>query len=85
VQQFCATYAELYKQNTPPEKFTEAKYQSWHIMVISIAYRTCLYGKGATIQTLLNWKKFVPSRCCYKIFYWVAEALDIAYCGAQAD
>jgi len=68
----------MYKQNTPPEKFTEAKYQKLaHNGDKASHIVTCLYAKGQQSKHYSTGRNLCRSRCCKNILLG-AEALDIA-------
>lgn len=77
-QQFCADHAELYKTNTPPEKFTPAKYEKLLHMGNTLSHIILVYMKRTENSGIPATEEFAAVAASVQNILLGAAALDIA-------
>jgi len=78
VQQFCHQHAELYKQHTPPEKFTPAKYDKQQHNGDKASHLIAVYMQRGSNPNITVLEEICATAAAVQNILLGAEALDIA-------
>jgi nitroreductase len=78
VQEFCSAHAELYKKNTPSEKFTTAKYEKLLHMGDTVSHIILVYMKRTEMTGIPVLEEFAAVAASVENILLGAAALDIA-------
>ena len=78
VQQFCHRHAELYKQNTPPEKFNTAKYEKQQHNGDNASHLIAVYMQRGTNPNITELEEICATAAAVQNILLGAETLGIA-------
>jgi nitroreductase len=78
VQQFCHRHAELYKQGTPPEKFTAAKYEKQQHNGDLASHLIAVYMKRGSNPNITALEEICATAAAVQNILLGAESLGIA-------
>ncbi len=78
VQKFCADHANLYKENTSVEKFTEAKYEKLYHLGDTVSHIIAVYMKRSEGHAIPYEEEFAAVAASIQNILLGAASLDIA-------
>jgi nitroreductase len=78
VRQFCHQHAELYKQNTPPEKFTAAKYEKQQHNGDKASHLIAIYMQRGSNPNITVLEEICAAAAAVQNILLGAEAMGIA-------
>lgn len=78
VQRFCDDHANLYKQNTPSEKFIQATYQKLKAQGDNVSHIIAVFSHRGENQNIPELEEICATACAVQNILLGAESLDIA-------
>ncbi|ANI88559.1 nitroreductase [Arachidicoccus ginsenosidimutans] len=78
VKRFCEDHANLYKQNTPEEKFIQATYDKLKTQGDSVSHIIAVFSKRGENPNIPELEEICATACAVQNILLGAESLDIA-------